>query len=275
MSNSALRNTAPAGISLAGGSNPFELRQIFADDLIKPDAFAGKLATLLAARKPGDGPLSLSRDMLGFLLLATLAFGPAQCIRAGEPFGLTRRFLDVLMKPAAATGDLSLIAAVLAGVHLRGRRAAAEMLAACWERLESMGYDNTALYNLLNSISGEDVTALRGTIESEEAMIKSLTLSNMSKEGTIKSQEETIKSQEETIKSQEETIKSQEETIKSQEETIKSQEETIKSLSEEHAITRAAGVLGLSNYGKSLGEICKMLEPDLSEVTLILGNRRD
>jgi hypothetical protein len=160
---------------------------------------------------------------------------PSRCSWRGEPFGLTRRFLDVLMELAEATGDLFLIATVLAGIHLLGGIVTKEMLDTYRRRLETMGISDAEFYDLMDDISGGKVTALRGTIESQE--------------GTIKSQEGTIKSLTLTNKSQAEELATARRTA-------------------------VSGVKALRALGKSKEEISELLELDLSEVNRILKNGR-
>jgi hypothetical protein len=144
----------PLGREPGGYFLQLGIRQIFVGELFDVKAFIGKLETLVAAWKPGDGPLSLTRDMLGLLLLVPLGIDPARCSWAGEPFGLTRRFLDVLMELAEATGNLFLIATVLSGVYLRGGIVTREMFDAYCRRLMTMGISNSEFRDIMDSISG-------------------------------------------------------------------------------------------------------------------------
>jgi hypothetical protein len=172
----------PLGRDPGGHCLQLGIRQIFVGELFDVKVFIGKPETPVAARKQGDGPLSLPPDMLGLLLLVPLAIDPARCSWAGEPFGLTRRFLDVLMKLAEATGNLYLIATVLSGVSLRGGIVTREMFAAYWRRLETMGISDTDFRYFMDTISGGEFSPLMeankaqaGTIESQAGTIESLT----------------------------------------------------------------------------------------------------
>jgi hypothetical protein len=229
------------------------VRQIFLEELINVLAFIEELWKTLAAWNPGDGPLSLTPDMIAKLILVPLAIDPAKCSLDGEPYGVTRRLLDVLPKLAEATGDLFLSGTVLSGVHLRGDIVSQEMYDACLWRLTTMGFNATEILELLDGVSGGELMAL----------IKSLEDANKSLEGANKSLEGANKSQEGTIKSQEGTIKSQ--------------EGTIKSLAEELAAARSSrvfAVLALRDAGKSPEEISEAMKLDLSEVNRILGYGR-
>jgi hypothetical protein len=77
-------------------------------------------------------------------------------------------------------GDLSSITTVLGGVHLRGGIATWEMLVSCGRRIKTMSLNNTGFLELVDGITGGELSALWETIESQAGKIESL-------EGTVKS----------------------------------------------------------------------------------------